>query len=120
MKIHVVCSNYESDRIIPRMFNALAQKAHFTISDVPDDTAQINLFSLYLEYPKIPYTLTKTAAMFSHYEKDVKSKADEWNRVAKLVDIRLYWSDLYKENLEQYGLSAKVTPFIDREKFNYE
>lgn len=117
MKIHVVCSNYLEDRIIPRMFKDLANHAHFTISDKPDDNADVNYFSLYLEYPKEGYTVTKTAALFSHREDKVKAKLSEWERVAKEVDLRLTWSKLYYDDLIQYGDTKIVTPYIDLELF---
>ena len=100
------------------MFNALAQKAHFTISDIPDDNADVNYFSLYLEYPKEGYTKTKTAALFSHREDSVKAKLSEWQRVANAVDLRLTWSKLYYDDLMQYGDTKIVTSFIDLEMFN--
>lgn len=117
MKIHIICQNYESDRIIPRLFTALAKGAKFTISDIPDDNADVNYFSLYMEYPKQVYTKTLTAALFSHKEINVPSKLAQWYRVAELVDIRFYWSNLYKNELEQYGVSRKIIPFLDRNKF---
>lgn len=118
MKIHIICSNYQTDRIIPRLFNALATGAKFTISDEPDDNADVNYFSLYMDYPKQVYAKTLTAALFSHKEVNVPSKLKEWIRVAQLVDIRFYWSDLYRADLEQYGKSVKVTPCLDRQKFD--
>lgn len=117
MKIHIVCSNYESDRIIPRMFKDLANKAHFTISGEPDDTAQINYFSLYLEYPKEGYTKTKTAALFSHREDNNKVKLSEWSRVANEIDLRLTWSKLYYDDLIKYGDTRIVTPYINLDEF---
>lgn len=120
MKIHIIADLSKPTEIIPRLFTALAEHAHFTISNIPDDNADINYFSLYLLYPKEGYTKTKTAALFSHKEINSQAKLREWNRVKELVDIRFYWSDLYKSELEQCGLSEKVTIFLDRDKFNFE
>jgi len=120
VKIHIVCSNYLEDRIIPRMFTDLSSVAHFTISDIPDDNADVNYFSLYLDYPKEGYSKTKTAALFSHREDNVKSKLLEWQRVANAVDLRFTWSKKYYDDLIQYGDTKIVTPYIDRIKFNYE
>lgn len=117
MKIHIVCSNYLEDRIIPRMFKDLSKHAHFTISEIPDDNVDVNYFSLYLEYPKEGYTKTKTAALFSHKETNVKSKLDRWNDVAKQVDLRLTWSKKYYDDLIQYGDTRIVTPYINLELF---
>lgn len=118
MKIHIICDRAETDRIIPRLYTTLANYAKFTISDVPDDKADVNYFSLYLLYPKNGYTLTKTAALFSHKEINVPSKLKEWIRVAKAVDLRLTWSDLYVSELEQYGMTRKIIPYLDRVKFD--
>lgn len=118
MKVHIVCSRLETGRIIPRLARQLAQDAHFTISEKPDDKADINYFLIYLEYPKNGYTKTKTAALFSHKEENEPSKAKEWERVAKAVDVRLTWTQKYLKDLEQYGESYIVIPPIDRVKFN--
>jgi len=118
LKIHIICDRTESDRIIPRLYTTLAHHAKFTISESPDPHADVNYFSLYLLYPKAGYHETKTAALFSHKELNVPSKLKEWNRVAKAVDLRLYWSDLYREELEQYGKCAKIIPYLDRTKFD--
>jgi hypothetical protein len=120
MKIHIIADLSKPTDIIPRLFSALSEHAHFTISDSPDSSADVNYWSLYLLYPKEPYTLTKTCALFSHYETNVKSKADEWKRVAQLVDLRLTWSKLYYDDLIKYGKTVIVNPFIDRDKFNFE
>lgn len=118
MKIHIIADLSKPTDIIPRLFTALAESAHFTISDVPDDNTDINYFSLYLLYPQTPYVKTKTAALFSHKEINSPAKLKEWNRVKELVDLRFYWSDLYADELNACGKSAKVTIFLDREKFN--
>lgn len=118
MKIHIIADLSKPTDIIPRLFTTLAEHAHFTISDMPDDSSDINYFSLYLLYPQIPYTKTKTCALFSHRELNVPSKLSEWERVAKLVDLRLTWSQLYYNDLIKHGKTEIVTPFIDREKFN--
>jgi hypothetical protein len=118
MKINIIADLSKPTEIIPRLFTALSEHAHFTISDIPDDSADVNYFSLYVLYPKEGYTKTKTAALFSHKEINSPNKIKEWNRVKGLVDLRLYWSDLYASELEASGKSAKVTIFLDREKFN--
>lgn len=99
------------------MFQDLAKGANFTISDKPDDTADLNYFSLYLEYPKEGYKVTRTAALFSHREDNVKTKLAEWSRVASDVDLRLTWSKIYYYDLLNYGETHIVTPYIDLEKF---
>lgn len=120
MKIHIICDRTDSTRIIPRLFTSLAEQAKFTIGETPDDKADINYFSLYLLYPKEGYTKTKTAALFSHYEHNVPSKAKEWERVAKAVDLRLTWTEKYKAILKQYGQTEIVLIGLDRGKFNFE
>jgi hypothetical protein len=122
MKIHIISNEYETnpDQVISRMFLELAKNAHFTIGTEPDDNADVNYFSLYLLYPKSPYTKTKTAALFSHKEENSPAKAKEWDRVAKLVDLRLCWAEKYKRELEQFGLTRIVIAPLDHEKFNYE
>ena len=118
MKVHIVCDRLEEDRIIPRLYTTLSDATHFSISETPDDKADINYFSLYLLYPKEGYTKTKTAALFSHKEINVPAKLKEWERVARSVDLRLTWSDLYMSDLEQYGMTRKIIPYLDRNKFN--
>lgn len=117
MRIHIVTDRIDSDRIISRLAQTLADYTHFSISETPDDSAQLNYFVLYLLYPKEGYKKTMTAALFSHKEVNVPSKLKYWDYVAKEVDLRLTWSNLYISELEQYGMTRKIIPHLDREKF---
>ena len=118
MKIHIVCSRLEADRILPRLAKSLAANAGYSISETPDDNADLTYLLIYLEYPKNGYYKTKTAALFSHLEENDLSKAQEWERVAKEVDIRTTWAKQYYEKLINYGVTFIVTPPLDSEKFS--
>lgn len=120
MKIHIICSRLEADRIVPRLATSLANATHWSIGESPDDNADLNYFFPYLEYPKNGYKKTKTAAWFTHKETTVKAKDKEWIRVAKEVDLRTTSALMYLKDLEKYGTTVLVTTPLDRKKFNYE
>lgn len=122
MKIHIIANEIETNptHVISRIFLDLAKNAKYTISEQPDDFADINYFSLYLLYPKENYVRTPTAALFSHKEENSKAKIQEWERVAQSVDIRLCWAEKYEKELKKYGATFIVTPYLDRIKFNFD
>lgn len=118
VKINIVVNSslLETDRILSR----LAKDLPYTIKSIPDDNADINYFFPYMEYPKEGYTKTKTAAWFTHLDKNVSNKVKTWERVAKAVDLRLTSALIYQQMLEQYGVTRIVTPSLDHNLFNLE
>jgi hypothetical protein len=118
MKIHVVCQDYQSNQILARLARILT-KAKFTISDKPDDTAQLNSFFPYLTYNDFTgYDKTKTAAWFTHRDIGRAGKETRWNSTAKDMDLRLTSAELYKKELLDFGPTEIVTVPLDRNKFS--
>lgn len=116
-KVHVICRDWVSDRIIPRLAKMLVDGTGWSIGPGLDEKADANLAFPYLEAPQRVTGGTKLIAEFSHYESTVPAKAREWTRVANLADLRLTWAKQYQTSLSAHGLSMIVTPPLDREKF---
>lgn len=118
MKIHIITQRLEADRILPRLANLLADKTNWTISDSPDDDADMNLFFPYLELDRFrTFDKTPISAWFSHYETDVPDKQKIWLDAAKRCDVRLTSARKYYDMLIEFGPTFIVTPPLDTSKF---
>lgn len=118
MKIHIIAQRLEADRILPRLANLLADKTNWTISDSPDEFADINLFLPYLELDRFRnFDKTPVICWFTHYEDNVEDKAKIWEWAAKKSDVRLTSALKYYNMLIKYGPTYIVTPPLDHSKF---
>lgn len=114
MKIHIIAQRLEKERILPRLANSLVDGTNWTISDSPDETADINYFFPYLELDRFPnFKATKIVAWFTHIDYAQPDKVKMWEQAAKRCDIRLTSARKYLKELEPYGPSLLVTPPLD-------
>jgi hypothetical protein len=116
--VHIICRDWQSDRIIPRLANLLHQGTGWGIGPKIDPKASANLAFPYLEAPQVIPSGTRLVAEFSHYETTVPAKAREWERISKLSDLRLTWASQYRDLLLNDGPAALVTPPLDRDAFD--
>ena len=118
MKIHIIATRLEKDRILPRLANLLADNTGWTIAEEPDEKADINLFFPYLELDRFPnFDKTPVAAWFTHIDYAQPDKVKMWEAAAKRCDIRFTSAKKYLPELKKYGATYLVTPPLDRTKF---
>jgi len=118
MRIHIVTRDHTSDQILARLAALLAQHAAFTIGPTPDPAANCQLYFPYLEWDRFrDFTATKTAAWFTHKDIGRDDKERIWDDCARAVDLRLTCAPVYEVELQAHGLTARVTPPLDREMF---
>jgi hypothetical protein len=119
-RVHIVCQNWQEDRIIPRMGRFLRERLGWTLSAALDSNADILYLSAYFEaqrlraWPEVP-----TAAYFTHREEQPKnnSKARLYDAVAKQVNLRIATCKLYAEPLAKIGPTVQVSPPLERDRF---
>jgi len=117
MKISVVATRLEKDRILPRLANEFLG-CNWIVSETPIETADLVYFFPYLEMARfLDWNKTPTACWYTHYEPDVKEKAKLWELTASKCDIRLTSAKMYYEELKRYGVTYLVTPPLERAKF---
>lgn len=114
MNVHIVC--IDDGHIVPRMSRWLVDAHGWSMSERPADGADANY---YLPYTAVTYGLvdTLTVARFTHYETGNSGKTHLWRLAAERVDLRLYTADVYCDRLQAKGLTYKLTPGIDQDKF---
>lgn len=118
MKVHIVATRLEKQRILPRLANLLAEQTLWSISDKPNAEADLNYFFPYLELENHPeFDATPIAAWFTHKDYAQPKKVEMWDRAAKRCDIRTTSAKIYYEDLKKYGATFLVTPPLDRDKF---
>lgn len=116
MKVHIVCSFPEIDRILPRLARSLAEATGWGMSDQVDPSADLNYYFPYLELRKAA-PIGPSAALFTHREDSMPGKVAIWEKHAAAVDYRITWAQQYADDLEQYGQTVRITPPLDRELF---
>ena len=118
MKIHIIAQRLEKERILPRLANSLANGTNWTLSEEPDENADINYFFPYLELDRFPdFDKTPIFAWFTHLDLAQPLKVLMWENAAKRCDVRLTSALKYKKMLDQYGPTFIVTAPLDLEKF---
>lgn len=113
MKIHII--HHDEDHIVPRMAKWLAEYYGWSVGYWSDIDCDVCLFMPYTRY--FPTHAEKTAAWFTHYENSHPGKRRQWHDVAGKVDVRLYTSDVYRDDLESFGPSVKIRAGVDVDLF---
>lgn len=125
LSVHVVCANWEEDRILARMARWLRDRNGWTLSsslkDKPAGAGQDGVFcGVYFEakrldaWPSVP-----VGAYFTHREEEPPGtiKAKVFDEMAKKVALRVVTARMYGEMVEQYGPTVQVHAPVERDKF---
>ena len=120
-RVHVVCQNYQQDRIIPRMAQALANIPGWTVSarGVHPD-ADVLYLSAYFEAGRVkPWPDVPVAAYFTHREEHPpgNNKARVFDDIAKRVQLRIVTARMYQKHVSQWGPTLLASAPVDRSLF---
>lgn len=124
MNINIVCQaasdNSRTGSVLWRLATALASELHATISDRPDELADLNYFVPYITYVEkfTGWRETPVAAYFSHYDTTKAVKRKKWDLAAVDVDLRIATAPMYAELLTELGATALARPPIDHDAYN--
>ena len=115
MKVHVICSNPEGDSILPRISRYLRDYIGWSLSEQPDQKADLNLFVPYIDYSeRFPeWNKTKTAAYFSHHDTIKLQKSEWWRHAAERVDLRICTAQRYADEIAHNGRTVVAHAPID-------
>jgi len=120
LRVNVVCRNYDSDRIIPRMARALRDELGWTLSAAPSENADVVYLSGYFESQRMtPWPECPTVAYFTHREEEPpgNDKAALFDSVAGMVQLRIATCKLYADYLSAYGPTVQVAAPLERDHF---
>ena len=122
MKVHIVCMRWNHDRILPRYSRYLRDGLGWTLSDSPDNAADVNYYVNYADGWKRygAKIQTRLAAHFTHKEES-GGKVRMWDACADACDLRTAVSLKYAAQLEPTGKTiiarAPVDDFALRTKY---
>ena len=119
-RVHIVCTNPQDDRVLPRFARLLRDRLHWTLGTAPDPKADILYLSGYFEANKLrPWPAVPVVAYFTHREEEPpgNAKAKLFDAVAKKCQLRVAMCRLYGEPLGQYGLTITPPLPVERERF---
>lgn len=119
-RVHIVCQEWQSDRVLPRIARALSQDLGWTISQRPEPCDVLYL-SVYFEGNGLrpwPEGLP-ILAYFSHKEEEppTNPKIRDWDKIARKVSLRITTAKIYEQALRPFGPTARVPAPLDRAHF---
>lgn len=125
LSVHVVCSNWDEDRILPRMSRALRDRWGWTLSASWKDghdarRTEALWFAVYLESKRLdPWPGIPVGTYFSHREEDPpgNAKARVFDEMAKKVNLRVVTARMYGALVEPHGLTVQVHAPVEKERF---
>lgn len=117
MNVHIVTPDWESDWIIARLVAHLLKAYGWSVSKLPDESADCNIFFPYLEWRHTKIKSTLTAAWFTHREENWPVKAAQWDDAAKHLSLRMTPAKKYLVGLAQYGLSVQIYHPVELDMF---
>ncbi len=121
LRVHVICQNYQEDRVIPRHARHLAERLGWSLGAGPDPSADVTYLLSYFEAQRLrPWPAMPVAANFTHREEEPpnNAKAKCFDRVAGQVQLRTAWAAMYLDQLAPYGPTVKVSPALERDHFS--
>lgn len=125
LRVNVVCRNFNSDRIIPRMARALRDELGWTLSAAPSSEAagrmpDVIYLSGYFESQRLsPWPECPVMSYFTHREEEPpgNDKAKLFDTVAGMVQLRIATCKLYADYLSAYGPTVQVSAPLERDHF---
>lgn len=118
-RVHIVCTNYNEDRIIPRMARALRDSLGWTLSSAPAKCDALYL-SGYFEGQKLkPWPDVPVAAYFTHREEQPpgNAKAKLFDAMAARVQLRIVTAAMYADMVAEHGPTVQAAAPLERERF---
>lgn len=118
-RVHVICSNYQDDRVLPRHARALAERLGWSLGLAPSPDAEIQYLFSYFEAKRLKPWPRHVAANFTHREEEPpnNAKSRAFDDIGKKVQLRTAWAQMYVDQLAGYGPTFKCSPALEREHF---
>lgn len=117
MRVHIVCQDSDSDRVLPRFARHLRDRLGWTLSAGPESADVLYAFP-YFEAHRLK-TTGPVAAYFTHREEEPKgnAKARVFDEIAERVNLRVAMCRLYGEPLSQLGPTVMPPLPVERDRF---
>jgi hypothetical protein len=119
VRVHVVCQDLGSDRVIPRFARLLRDRLGWTASAEADSAADVLYLFPYFEAQRAKGLMPPTAAYFTHKEEEPtgNAKAKLFDQVAAQVSLRVAMCRLYGESLSQFGPTVMPPLPVEQDRF---
>jgi hypothetical protein len=120
LAVNILCRNLDEDRVIPRFSRYLRDGLGWVLTAAPVKNADVYYLSTYLEEGLLAKAERKpVAAYFTHREVEPSGnqKAQQFERLASEVALRVVTAAQYGTQLEKYGRTVQITPPVERERF---
>lgn len=118
MNIHIVCRNWQDDRVLPRFTRYLMQSHGWTASGAADPQAAVNYLVAYFEYQKVKDQLTTPfAAYMTHREDGTGAKVQLYDQSASAATLRVAMNQGQLAHLRKFGQSVALPLPLETDNF---
>lgn len=121
LAVNVLCRNLNDDRVIPRFSRYLRDRLGWHLTARPDPAADVYYLSGYFEWQVMRREMKDRpiAAYFTHLEEQPpgNGKAKLFMELGQKLDLRIVTAQMYAEILIDCGLTAQITPPVERSHF---
>jgi hypothetical protein len=121
MRIHIVCRNWQKDRVVPRLARYLVERLGWSVSDTASPSADLNYYLAYFEWQQNKgFAETPIASYLTHREETRKDKTKMYDRVAKLSALRVAMNAQQLPHLRQFGPTVQIPLPLELDHFKIE
>ena len=117
-KVHIVCRNYNDDRVLPRFARHLANGTGWSLGKSGDKHADVNYLMGYFEDQKLGKARGKTDVIsyMTHYEEGT-AKGRLYDKVASTARVRIAMNEGQRDHLEKFGATEVLPLPLERDRF---
>lgn len=122
MHVHIVCRNWQDDRVLPRFARYLVEHNGWTVSDQPVPTADLNYWMAYFEWDKHKgFDATPTVAYLTHLEDASAAESAKvrlFHNAASHSDLRVAMNEHLRAQVERaHGPTLRFPLPLERDRF---
>ena len=118
MRIHIVCRNWQKDRVVPRLARHLIDGLGWSVGGNASPSADINYYLAYFEWQQNKeFDATPIASYLTHREETRKDKTKLYDGVARLSDLRIAMNAGQLAHLNTFGPSVQIPLPLELDHF---
>lgn len=121
MRVHIICRNWQKDRVVPRLARHLADNLDWSVDANVMPGADINYFLAYFEWGAHKgFDQGKIVSYMTHREETRKDKAELYDGAARAAHLRVAMNATQLEHLRTFGTAVQIPLPLELEHFTIQ
>ena len=118
MRVHIICRNWQKDRVVPRLVRHLIDGLGWTVGSSSSAGADINYLLAYFEHQKCNgLGGSHIVSYMTHREEARNDKAKLYDEVAKRADLRIAMNAMQLPHLRKFGPAVQIPLPLELDHF---